>query len=137
MQWFSKWQIRSKDHKISWRAAVWPFLNDKPFCIIKSESVCYLFIHRRLSTQDKITKQWQNDDETVQSKVPNKVKNMQNIKSHYRQFMSSSWGPARVTSLKWKRCHTSLILEGDWQIRVRKYVFCKVLNGHFSVFKFD
>ena len=67
----------------------------------------YLFIQRRLSTQDKITKQQQNDNVTAQSKVPIKVQNIQNIKSQYWKFMSSSWGPARVTSLKWKLCLTS------------------------------
>ena len=36
--------------------------------------------------------------------------------------MSSSWGPARVTSLKWK----SLILEGDWQIRMANEL--KIIN---------
>jgi len=66
-----------------------------------------LFIQRRLSTQDKITKQQQNDNVTTHSKVPIKVQNIQNIKSKYWKFMSSSWGPARVTSLKWKICHTS------------------------------
>ncbi len=45
--------------------------------------VIYLFIQRRLSTQDKITKQQQNDNVTAQSKVPIKVQNIQNIKSQY------------------------------------------------------
>lgn len=39
----------------------------------------YLFIQRRLSTQDKITKQQQNDNVTAHSKVPIKVQNKQNI----------------------------------------------------------
>ncbi len=46
-----------------------------------SETGFYLFIHRLLSTQNEITKQWQNDDATIQSKVPIKVQNVHNIKS--------------------------------------------------------
>ena len=61
----------------------------------------YLFIFRRLNTQDKITKQWQNDNVILQSKVPVKQQNIQNIKSQNQKFMSPSWGPAGVTSLKW------------------------------------
>jgi hypothetical protein len=71
------------------------------------------FIHRCLSTQNEITKQWQNDDATIQSKVPIKVQNEHNIKSQYPMFMSSFHGPARVTSLEWKLCHTSLIHKDD------------------------
>ena len=57
--------------------------------IIKFNEI-YLFIQRRPSTQNKITKQRQNDNVRVQSKVPIKVQNIQNIKSQYRMFMSSS-----------------------------------------------
>ncbi len=77
----------------------------------------YFFIHKRLSTQNEITKQWPNDNATIQSKVPIKVQNVHNIKSQYPMFMSSFHGPARVTSLEWKLCHTSLIHKDDWQIR--------------------
>ncbi len=65
----------------------------------------YLFIHRRLSTQNKITKQWQNDYATIQSKLP-------------------FHGPVRLTSLEWKLCHTSLVLKLNWQIQGLKHCLC-------------
>ena len=37
----------------------------------------YLFIYWRLSTQDKLTKQWHNDNANVHSKVPIEVQNIQ------------------------------------------------------------
>ena len=73
----------------------------------------YLFNWRFQCTQDKITKQWQNDNLIVQSKVTKYIK----IKSQTQKCMSSSWGPAGVTSLKWKLCHKSIIQQDDWQIR--------------------
>ena len=57
---------------------------------VQDPAFIYLFIQRRTSTQNKITKQRQNDNVRVQSKVPIKVQNVQNIKSQYRMFMSSS-----------------------------------------------
>ncbi len=84
---------------------------------MKNLALCYLFIFRYLSTQNEITKQWQNDDAIIQSKVPIKVQNVHNIKSLYPMFMSSFHGPVRITSLEWKLCHMSLILKDDWQIR--------------------
>ena len=35
--------------------------------------------------------------------------------SQYRKFISSSRGSVRVSSLKWKLCHTPLIRKDDWQ----------------------
>ncbi len=69
----------------------------------------HLFICRHMSTQNKITQKGQNDNLTIQSKVPIKTYNVHNIKSQYWMFLSSSFSPARVTSLKLKLCHTTEI----------------------------
>jgi hypothetical protein len=81
--------------------------------ISKTLETIYLFIHRRLNTRNEITKQGQNDYVTIQSKVPIKVQNVRNVKLQYPTFMSSFHGPARVTSLEWKLCHTSEIHKDD------------------------
>ncbi len=97
-----------------------------PFCFI-----IYLTIHRRLSTQNKITKQWQYPK--IHRKEPIKVQNvLHNIKSQYPMFMSSFHGPVRVTNLKWKLCHTSAIPD-DWQIRgPLLLIFMKLQSGRIN-----
>ena len=67
---------------------------------------------------------WQNDNVIVQSKVTKYIK----IKSQTQKCMFSSWGPAGVTSLKWKLYHKSIIQQDDWQIRGCLFRFYREQN---------
>ena len=83
---FQKWKLQLK--KIMLNLA-WPLGAISQFPSEKKISgFVVLFIYWHLSTQDKITKRWQKDDATLQSKVPIKVQNIWNIKSQFQKFMS-------------------------------------------------